>query len=99
MIEELYVEFRTKNKQFWTCFLISVILLSIGLTLLTLYAINLENTMDCGGLLYMLYAMILFHMVNLIVAFIALTGFELKVCTNNSCCFYVIYVLLMITGV
>jgi len=95
---DLYLEFKTANKSFWTCFLIAIIFLSIGLTLLTLYAINLENAMDCGGLLYILYAMILFHMVNLIVAFIALVGLEVKVCTNNACCFYVLYVLLMVAG-
>lgn len=98
MVEELYLEFKSKNKQFWTCFLISIIFLSIVLTLGTLYAINLENAQDCGGLLYILYAMILFHMINLIVAFLALTGLELKVCTNNSCCCYVLYVFVNIAG-
>lgn len=96
MVEEMYVTFKKNNKQFWTCFLISIVFLSIGLILGTLYAINLENAMDCGGLLYILYGMILFHSINLIVAFIALTGLELKVCTNNSCCCYVLYVLVNI---
>lgn len=96
--EELYVEFKNNNKSFWTCFLIGIIFVSIGLTLLTLYTINLENTIDCGGLLWANYGMIIFHMINLVVALITLAGFELKVCTNNACCFYVLYVLINIVG-
>ena len=72
--------------------------ISILLTLATLYAIDLENAMDCGGLLYVLYMMIGFHMVNLVVALLALTGLELKLCSSNSCCFYALFVMLCVVG-
>ena len=97
-VEETYVTFKNTNKQFWTCFLITIIVMSLLLTMMTLYTINLENAMDCGGLLYILYGMVIFHMVNLVIAFIALIQMELKVCTNNACCCYVLYVLINIMG-
>lgn len=98
IVEQTYVDFKEKNKSFWTCFLIGIIFLSIALALATLWVINQESTVDCEGLLPMQYAMIAFHMVNLVVALIALTGFELKVCTNNACCIYVLYVFVNIVG-
>ena len=98
-VEETYVQFKTSNKEFWTYFLIAIIVLSVILTWFTLYTINLDNSMDCGGLLYCLYGMVMFHMVNMIVAFIALIQMELKVCTNNACLCYVLYVLVNIIGI
>lgn len=98
-VEATYRSFKENNKSFWTWFLIMVILLSVGLAASTVYLISLENAMDCGGLLYVLYLMVFFHMVNFIVAILALTGLELKVCTNNACCFYALFVFLCIVGV
>ena len=98
-IEENYVEFKTKNKGFWTWFLIFMVFISIVLIALSIYTINLENAVDCGGLTFVLYGMIIFHFINMFVALIALVGCELKVCTNNTCCFYVLYVALNIVGI
>ena len=97
-VEEFYVNFKESNKSFWTWFLISVILISVILSSGTVYLITLENAMDCGGLLYVLYLMVFFHMVNFLVGCLALTGLELKVCTNNACCFYALFVFLCTVG-
>ena len=97
--EATYREFKENHKSFYTWFLISVILVSVGLSCGTVYMISLENAMDCGGLLYVLYLMMFFHMVNFIVACMALTGLELKVCSNNACCFYGLFVFLCVVGV
>ena len=95
---DYYKDFKEREKKSWTWFIIAVILISIGMTVVTIWVINHENAMDCAGLKYVLYGITVFHMINFIVASMTLCGLEVKVCNGHACCFYALWIIIAITA-
>ena len=86
-----YEYFKKKNKKFWMWFNMLVAFFSLGFMVGTYFVLDMAEA-DCAMMDFMLWMTIIFHFINLLVAFMNLAGCEKAVCElPNVLCVFIIF--------
>jgi len=88
-LQSAFERFKKANKAFWYIANITLLFVASGLIYGTFYIV--ENSQDCGNIVFILYVNIILHSLNIMVALINICGFETKVFNCNIVCGLVIF--------